>query len=112
MAKRKLTLIQKNNRKRRRQFLYRRILTMSLLIGFFVITAAFMYTDRLSKLTKARENLATYQEQYDELMAKEEYYRNEISKLENEDYIAKLAREKYFKSEEGEIIFKLPEEQE
>ena len=78
----------------------------------FVITAAFMYTDRLSKLTKARENLATYQEQYDELIAKEEYYRNEISKLENEDYIAKLAREKYFKSEEGEIIFKLPEEQE
>lgn len=71
-----------------------------------------MYTDRLSKLTKARENLATYQEQYDELIAKEEYYRNEISKLENEDYIAKLAREKYFKSEEGEIIFKLPEEQE
>lgn len=71
-----------------------------------------MYTDRLSKLTKARENLATYQEQYDELIAKEEYYRNEISKLENEDYIAKLTREKYFKSEEGEIIFKLPEEQE
>ena len=34
------------------------------------------------------------------------------SKLENEDYIAKLAREKYFKSEEGEIIFKLPEEKE
>lgn len=71
-----------------------------------------MYTDRLSKLTKARENLATYQKQYDELIAKEEYYRNEISKLENEDYIAKLAREKYFKSEEGEIIFKLPEQQE
>ena len=50
-----------------------------------------MYTDRLSKLTKARENLATYQEQYDELIAKEEYYRNEISKLENEDYIATVS---------------------
>ena len=35
-----------------------------------------------------------------------------IFKLENEDYIAKLAREKYFKSEEGEILFKLPKEQE
>lgn len=71
-----------------------------------------MYMGRLAKLTEAKEILATYQQQYDELIAKEEYYRNEISKLENEDYIAQLAREKYFKSEEGEILFKLPQEQE
>ena len=112
MAKRKLTLIQKKNRKRRRQLFYRRVLTMSLLIGSFIIAASIMYTNRLTKLAEAKENLAAYQQQYDELIAKQEYYRNEISKLENEDYIAKLAREKYFKSEEGEIIFKLPEEKE
>ena len=89
MAKRKLTLIQKKNRKRRRQLLYRRALTMSLLIGFFIVAGAFMYTGRLAKLTEAKENLAAYQQQYDE-----------------------FAREKYFKSEEGEILFKLPKEQE
>lgn len=110
MAKRKLTLIQKKNRKRRRQLMYRRILTMSLLIGFFLVASVFMYTERLAKLTEAKANLAAYQQQYDELITKQEYYRSEISKLENEDYIAKLAREKYFKSEEGEILFKLPEE--
>ena len=86
MAERKLTLVQKNNRKRRQQLFYR----------------------RLAKLTEAKEKLAAYEKEYDELIEKEEYYRNEISKLENEDYIAKLAREKYFKSEEGEILFKLP----
>ncbi len=112
MAKRKLTLIQKKNRKRRRQLLYRRVLTMSLLIGSFIVAASIMYTNRLTKLTEAKENLAAYQKEYDKLLETEEYYRNEISKLENEDYIAKLAREKYFKSEEGEIIFKLPEEKE
>ena len=112
MAKRKLTLIQKKNRKRRRQLLYRRLLTMGLLIGSFIVTASIMYTNRLTKLTEAKENLAAYQKEYDKLLETEEYYRNEISKLENEDYIAKLAREKYFKSEEGEIIFKLPEEKE
>lgn len=112
MAKRKLTLIQKKNRKRRRQLLYRRVLTMSLLIGSFIVAASIMYTNRLTKLAEAKENLATYQKEYDKLLETEEYYRNEISKLENEDYIAKLAREKYFKSEEGEIIFKLPEEKE
>ena len=56
MAKRKLTLIQKKNRKRRRQLLYRRALTMSLLIGFFIVAGAFMYTGRLAKLTEAKEN--------------------------------------------------------
>lgn len=90
--------------------LYRRILTMSILLGAFVVTGIFLYTGRLTKLTEAKEKLATYQQQYDELIEKEEYYRSEISKLENEDYIAKLAREKYFKSEEGEILFKLPQE--
>lgn len=112
MAKRKLTLIQKKNRKRRRQLLYRRLLTMGLLIGSFIVAASIMYTNRLTKLAEAKENLAAYQKEYDKLLETEEYYRNEISKLENEDYIAKLAREKYFKSEEGEIIFKLPEEKE
>jgi cell division protein DivIC len=112
VAKRKLTLIQKKNRKRRRQLLYRRLLTMGLLIGSFIVAASIMYTNRLTKLAEAKENLAAYQKEYDKLLETEEYYRNEISKLENEDYIAKLAREKYFKSEEGEIIFKLPEEKE
>ena len=112
MAKRRLTLIQKKNRKRRRQLLYRRLLTMGLLIGSFIVAASIMYTNRLTKLAEAKENLAAYQKEYDKLLETEEYYRNEISKLENEDYIAKLAREKYFKSEEGEIIFKLPEEKE
>ena len=112
MAKRKLTLIQKKNRKRRRQLFYRRVLTMSLLIGSFIIAASIMYTNRLTKLAEAKENLATYQKEYDKLLETQEYHRNEISKLETEDYIAKLAREKYFKSEEGEIIFKLPEEKE
>ena len=112
MAKRKLTLIQKKNRKRRRQLLYRRVLTMSLLIGSFIVAASIMYTNRLTKLAEAKENLAAYQKEYDKLLETEEYYRNEISKLENEYYISKLAREKYFKSEEGEIIFKLPEEKE
>ena len=64
------------------------------------------------KLGTNQEFLNIYQKEYDKLLETEEYYRNEISKLENEDYIAKLAREKYFKSEEGEIIFKLPEEKE
>lgn len=107
---RKLRLITKQNRIARRNRFFRRILTVSVLIGLMFIAGYFMYTERLAKLAEAKTQLAEYEAQYSELSEKEEYYRNEISKLENEDYIAQLAREKYFKSEEGEIIFKLPED--
>ena len=107
---RKLTLITKQNRKIRRKQFFKRFLTLTVLVGIMVTTGYFMYTERLTKLSEAKALLAEYEEQYSELPEKEEYYRDEISKLENEDYIAQLAREKYFKSEEGEIIFKLPED--
>lgn len=107
---RKLTLITKQNRKIRRKQFFKRFFTLTVLIGIMATAGYFMYTERLTKLAEAKSQLAEYETQYSELSEKEEYYRNEISKLENEDYIAQLAREKYFKSEEGEIIFKLPED--
>lgn len=107
---RKLTLITKQNRKIRRKQFFKRFLTLTVLVGIMATTGYFMYTERLTKLAEAKALLTEYEAQYSELSEKEEYYRDEISKLENEDYIAQLAREKYFKSEEGEIIFKLPED--
>lgn len=34
----------------------------------------------------------------------------QIKKLHNDDYIAKLARSEYYLSKDGEIIFNIPEE--
>lgn len=107
---RKLKLIVKQNRQRRRKRFLRRFLTVGVLVLSLVTLGYFTFTDRLSRLAEAQSQLDQYKEEYSNLVEKEEYYRDEISKLENEDYIAKLAREKYFKSEEGEIIFKLPDD--
>lgn len=107
---RKLKLIVKQNRQRRRKRFLRRFLTVGVLVLSLVTLGYFTFTDRLNRLAEAQSQLDQYKEEYSNLVEKEEYYRDEISKLENEDYIAKLAREKYFKSEEGEIIFKLPDD--
>lgn len=107
---RKLKLIVKQNRQRRRKRFLRRFLTVGVLVLSLVTLGYFTFTDRLNRLVEAQSQLDQYKEEYSNLVEKEEYYRDEISKLENEDYIAKLAREKYFKSEEGEIIFKLPDD--
>ncbi|WP_238321775.1 FtsB family cell division protein [Carnobacterium jeotgali] len=41
---------------------------------------------------------------------KQDDLNNQIKKLENEDYVAKVARSQYYLSEDNEIIFSLPED--
>ena len=86
---------------------YRRILTMSLIVGVFVVSSFFIYSDRRNKLREAEAYLAQLQHEKDEIMAQQDYYLSEISKLANDDYISMLARERYFKSLPDEIIFRI-----
>jgi cell division protein DivIC len=47
-------------------------------------------------------------EQLEQILEKEELLKLQIAKLEDDEYIAKLARKEFFLSEEGEIIFTMP----
>lgn len=44
------------------------------------------------------------------LKEKEEQLKVEVNRLEDPDYVARFAREKYMYSKDGEIILRLPEE--
>lgn len=44
------------------------------------------------------------------LKEKEEELKVDVERLEDDDYVARYAREKYMYSKEGEIILRLPEE--
>ena len=44
------------------------------------------------------------------LKEKEEELKGEVDRLEDPDYVARFAREKYMYSKDGEIIIRLPEE--
>lgn len=46
------------------------------------------------------------------LKEKEEELKVDVERLEDPDYVARYAREKYMYSKEGEIILRLPEEDE
>ena len=116
---RKLTLVTDNNspgairrKKARHKKRLRRAATLAVMGLFLGALGYVTFADRIVKLRETERQLVEYEKQYEQLKTQEEYYRQEISKLENEDYIALLARERYFKSEEGEIIFKLPKSQE
>ena len=44
---------------------------------------------------------------YAEILEEEELLKSEISKLQDEEYVARYAREKYLYSKDGEIIIKI-----
>ncbi|MBM6615386.1 septum formation initiator family protein [Desemzia sp. RIT804] len=49
-------------------------------------------------------------EELKEVEQRQETLQDEVKKLEDDDYIAKLARSQYYLSQEGEIIFSFPED--
>ncbi|WP_411842994.1 FtsB family cell division protein [Salinicoccus sp. HZC-1] len=55
------------------------------------------------------EELLQTQEVMDERIEEEKDLEQQIKQLNDEDYIARIARSEFFFSEEGEIIFNLPE---
>ena len=59
--------------------------------------------EKEAQKSKVQEELLTVQEQ-------QEMLKLQIAKLQDDEYIAKLARKEYFLSEEGEIIFTIPKE--
>ena len=46
------------------------------------------------------------------LKDKEEELESDVNKLQDSDYVARYAREKYFYSKDGEYILKIPEDDE
>nr|WP_255731563.1 septum formation initiator family protein [Solibacillus sp. MA9] len=65
-----------------------------------------MQNERLAdkQIKKAEVNA-----QLEESLEKQEMLNLQITKLEDDEYIAKLARKEFFLSEEGEIIFTIPD---
>lgn len=86
---------------------------MSLL--FFVFCGVLAYSGYLTFIycgqifDKFREK-KLLEEKYAKLVEEEELLEKEVSKLQDPEYIAKYAREKYLYSKDGEYIIKIVEE--
>lgn len=86
------------------------------MLAFFVVAACIIAGLVSTNLTQ-KERLAAKeaykleaQQQLDVVTEAQEMLKLQITKLEDDEYIAKLARKEYFLSEEGEIIFTIPKE--
>lgn len=97
---------------RRRKLLIRRLVMFCVLasiISYFMISTLISQASSLEEVKVEQKQL---NEELSGLKKKETILKEEIVKLNDDEYIAKLARKDYFLSEEGEVIFNIPKEKE
>lgn len=94
----------KNNKKeKRRMFIYSLII---IVILSYLSVFAYNYWSQIFSNYKKKKSL---DKEYTNLLAKEDSLNTEITKLQDPNYIAKYAREKYMYSKDGEYIIKIAE---
>lgn len=88
----------------------RRLLIWSLLIVIVFSYLSVFSVNYWTQILSNKKEKETLEQQYLELLAKEEELNSEITKMQDPDYIAKYAREKFLLSKEGEVIIKVDED--
>ncbi|CAM3781657.1 FtsB family cell division protein [Cytobacillus oceanisediminis] len=97
---------------RKRKLLFRRLaafFTLAAVLSFFMISTLVSQSAALEEKVEEKNRL---DKELAALQKKEVILEEEIVKLNDDEYIAKLARKDYFLSDNNEIIFNLPEETE
>lgn len=94
---------------RKRKLLFRRL---SLFFIFAVFTSYFMISSILSQasaLEAKKTQKSQLQKQLSDLKHQQTLLKEDMVKLNDDDYIAKLARKNFFMSNQNEIIFHIPD---
>ncbi len=82
-----------------------------LTIVFIISIVVFVSTtiSYVSQIVKNNNEIKNLNNIYNDRLAEEENLKDEINRLQDPEYMAKYAREKYLYSKNGEIIIKIEE---
>ena len=74
------------------------------------ITMVYQTIGQIQKAAELDQQIAIATEKESDAQAKKEMLQSQVELLNNDEYVAKLARSEYYLSKPGEIIFSLPKE--
>jgi cell division protein DivIC len=97
--------------KRKKQRLIRRLVLFSIIVAIAIGSMASYHMTQRALHTEKEEQYEQLQEELAVLQNEENDMKEEINLLNNEEYVLEIARTNYFFSKEGELIFKLPDEE-
>ena len=80
------------------------LITILVVMGMSVSKVIFQIYEKYNEASELEEQLA-------DLKDNEEKLESEINRLQDPEYLARYAREKYFYSKENELIIRIPEKE-
>lgn len=95
---------------RRKKLLFRRLAVFGIiaLASVYLLVSTLILRNHQLEVKQAEK--AKLEKKLADLKKKKTYLQDEVVKLNDDNYIAKLARSEYFLSEKGEIIFNIPDD--
>ncbi|ASS89733.1 FtsB family cell division protein [Aeribacillus pallidus] len=95
-------------RQRRKRGLIRRLAAFGIMAVTCIAIMASALVSQSIAINKKLEEKKQLETKLENLKEEEKDLKAEIIKLKDEEYITKLARKDYFLSDEGEVIFNIP----
>ncbi len=87
----------------------RRITILTILLIGLIVGLGASFFSNFATIIQNKKEVAKLSAQYNELLEKETSLKSEVVKLQDPDYVARYAREKYLYSKNGEIIIRIPD---
>lgn len=88
-----------------------RIFLFFIIFGSVTIYLSYNFFSNVSMIIKINEEKLVLQEKLISLQDEEEELNSDIKKLEDPEYVARYAREKYMYSKDGELIIRIPDDE-
>ena len=90
---------------RRRMFLF------FIIFGAIITSLSYSFFSNVEKMMEIKKEKKQLEEKLATLLEEEDVLNSDIKRLEDPDYVARYAREKYLYSKEGELIIRIPDDE-
>lgn len=89
-----------------------RLFLFFIIFGTIIGSLSYSFFSNLNKIAEINREKKVLNDKLVELSDEENILNSDIKKLENPEYVARYAREKYLYSKDGELIIRLPDDNE
>lgn len=89
-----------------------RLFIFFIIFGAIIGSLSYSFFSNIQKMLEIKKQKNELKEKLVALKDEEEVLNSDIKKLEDPDYVARYAREKYLYSKDGELIIRLPDDEE
>lgn len=88
-----------------------RMFLFFIIFGTIIASLSYSFFSNVQKMIEINKQKNELKEKLASLEEEEKVLNSDIKKLEDPDYVARYAREKYLYSKEGELIIRIPDDE-